>query len=85
MPDEQRVANNSQTYVVDADEFAFETLEQNLRIAESREQVKEQQALRRGARAQALPNVGLSGGIARLNPNIATVAGVPIARAWALG
>jgi hypothetical protein len=28
MPDEQRVANNSQTYVVDADEFAFETLEQ---------------------------------------------------------
>jgi hypothetical protein len=28
MPDEQRVANNSQTYVVDADEFSFETLEQ---------------------------------------------------------
>ena len=28
MPDEQRVANNSQTYVVDADSFAFETLEQ---------------------------------------------------------
>ena len=28
MPDEQRVANNSQTYVVDADDFSFETLEQ---------------------------------------------------------
>jgi hypothetical protein len=28
VPDEQRVANNSQTYVVDADEFSYETLEQ---------------------------------------------------------
>ncbi len=28
MPDEQRVANNSQTYVVDADDFSFESLEQ---------------------------------------------------------
>lgn len=28
MPDEQRNANNSQTYVVDADEFSFETVEQ---------------------------------------------------------
>ena len=28
MPDEQRVANNSQTYVVNADDFSFETLEQ---------------------------------------------------------
>lgn len=28
MPDEQRVANNSQTYVVDADTFAYETIEQ---------------------------------------------------------
>jgi hypothetical protein len=28
MPDEQRVANNSQTYLVNADEFSFETLEQ---------------------------------------------------------
>jgi hypothetical protein len=28
MPDEQRVANNSQTYVVEADDFSFETLEQ---------------------------------------------------------
>jgi hypothetical protein len=28
MPDEQKTANNSQTYVVDADEFIFETLEQ---------------------------------------------------------
>ena len=28
MPDEQRVANNSQTYVADADTFQFETLEQ---------------------------------------------------------
>jgi hypothetical protein len=28
MPDEQRVANNSQTYLVDYDDFAFETLEQ---------------------------------------------------------
>lgn len=28
MPDEQRVANNSQTYLVDADTFSFETLEQ---------------------------------------------------------
>lgn len=28
MPDEQRVANNSQTYLVDADDFVFETLEQ---------------------------------------------------------
>lgn len=28
MPDEQRVANNSQTYVVDADEFTYETVEQ---------------------------------------------------------
>jgi hypothetical protein len=28
MPDEQRVANNSQTYVVDADAFKFETVEQ---------------------------------------------------------
>ena len=28
MPDEQRVANNSQTYVADADNFQFETLEQ---------------------------------------------------------
>lgn len=27
MPDEQRVANNSQTCVVDADTFAFETIE----------------------------------------------------------
>jgi hypothetical protein len=29
MPEEQRVANNSQTYLVDADTFDFETLEQN--------------------------------------------------------
>jgi hypothetical protein len=29
MPDEQRVANNSQTYLADADEFTFDTLEQN--------------------------------------------------------
>lgn len=28
MPDEQRVANNSQTYVVNADDFSFETMEQ---------------------------------------------------------
>jgi hypothetical protein len=28
MPDEQRNANNSQTYVVDADQFSFETVEQ---------------------------------------------------------
>ena len=28
MPDEQRVANNSQTYVVEADSFSFETVEQ---------------------------------------------------------
>jgi hypothetical protein len=28
MPDEQRVANNSQTYVVYADDFSFETMEQ---------------------------------------------------------
>jgi hypothetical protein len=28
MPDEQRVANNSQTYLVDADSFSFETVEQ---------------------------------------------------------
>jgi hypothetical protein len=28
MPDEQRVANNSQTYVVAAEEFQFETIEQ---------------------------------------------------------
>ncbi len=29
MPDEQRTANNSQTYVVDADQFSYETLEHN--------------------------------------------------------
>ena len=29
MPDEQRIANNSQTYVVDADQFLYETLEHN--------------------------------------------------------
>ena len=28
MPDEQRVANNSQTYVASAEEFQFETMEQ---------------------------------------------------------
>jgi hypothetical protein len=28
MPDEQRVANNSQTYVVDVEEFSFEAVEQ---------------------------------------------------------
>ncbi len=28
MPEEQRVANNSQTYVANADDFQFETLEQ---------------------------------------------------------
>ena len=28
MPEEQRTANNSQTYLVDADDFDFETLEQ---------------------------------------------------------
>jgi hypothetical protein len=28
VPDEQRTANNSQTYCVDADEFVYETLEQ---------------------------------------------------------
>ena len=28
MPDEQRVANNSQTFLVDADEFVFETIDQ---------------------------------------------------------
>jgi len=27
MPEEQRTANNSQTYLVDADEFSFETVE----------------------------------------------------------
>lgn len=29
MPDEQRTANNSQTYLVDADDFNFETIDQN--------------------------------------------------------
>ena len=29
MPDEQRVANNSQTYLADADQFNFETIEQD--------------------------------------------------------
>ena len=29
MPDEQRVANNSQTYVVEADEFEYELVEQD--------------------------------------------------------
>lgn len=29
MPDEQRVANNSQTYLADADTFNFETIEQD--------------------------------------------------------
>ena len=28
MPDEQKTASNSQTYVADADEFSFETVEQ---------------------------------------------------------
>jgi hypothetical protein len=28
MPDEQRVANNSQTYAVNADDFAFEAIKQ---------------------------------------------------------
>jgi len=28
MPDEQRVANNSQTYAVNADDFEFEALQQ---------------------------------------------------------
>ena len=28
MPDEQRVANNSQTYAVDANDFAFEAIKQ---------------------------------------------------------
>ena len=28
MPDEQRTANNSQTYCVSADDFAYETVEQ---------------------------------------------------------
>ena len=28
MPEEQRVANNSQTYVANADDFQFETVEQ---------------------------------------------------------
>ena len=28
MPDEQRVANNSQTYAVDADDFTFEAIKQ---------------------------------------------------------
>lgn len=28
MPDEQRTANNSQTYCVNADDFTYETLEQ---------------------------------------------------------
>jgi len=27
MPEEQRTANNSQTYLVDADEFSFDTIE----------------------------------------------------------
>lgn len=27
MPEEQRTANNSQTYLVDADEFSFDTVE----------------------------------------------------------
>ncbi|HKO62914.1 MAG TPA: hypothetical protein VJV03_17260 [Pyrinomonadaceae bacterium] len=29
MPDEQRIANNSQTYVVQADQFSYETVEHN--------------------------------------------------------
>jgi hypothetical protein len=33
MPDEQRVANNSQTYVVDAETFSFETMEQENGVA----------------------------------------------------
>ena len=28
MPDEQRTANNSQTYLVDANDFTYETIEQ---------------------------------------------------------
>lgn len=33
MPEEQRVANNSQTYVVDAEFFSFETLENKNGVA----------------------------------------------------
>jgi outer membrane protein TolC len=55
--------------------------EQNLAIRRAGEAVTEQEAIRRGVRAQALPNLGLSAGIARLSPNIATVAGVPTGRA----
>jgi hypothetical protein len=33
MPDEQRVANNSQTYVVDADLFDFQAVEQENGVA----------------------------------------------------
>jgi hypothetical protein len=33
MPDEQRVANNSQTYVVDADLFIFEAVEHENGVA----------------------------------------------------
>jgi hypothetical protein len=29
MPDEQRIANNSQSYVVDAQNFTYDTIEQN--------------------------------------------------------
>ncbi|MBI3911278.1 MAG: TolC family protein [Armatimonadetes bacterium] len=54
--------------------------EQNLVIAQAAEAVHEQEAARRGAQAQALPNVGISAGVARLLPNIATVAGVPAGR-----
>jgi outer membrane protein TolC len=55
--------------------------EQNLAIAQADEFVDEQAAFRRGARAQGLPNVGFSAGLARLIPNIATVAGIPAGRA----
>ncbi len=56
-------------------------LERNLSIARARESIREQEAVRRGVQAQALPNLGVSAGLARLLPNISTVAGVPAGRA----
>src|SRR5262249_8261592 len=54
---------------------------QNPRVGIAEQQVREARANRSLAQAQLLPDLNVAAGLARLLPNIATVAGVPTGRA----
>jgi outer membrane protein TolC len=69
------------TRVIALDEVLRLARTQNPRVGIAEQRVREERANRSLAQAQLLPDLNVAAGLARLLPNIATVAGVPTGRA----